>query len=250
MSRLLGLLAAAAGALVFGGARPVPSPSASQEQDPVAVPWTVGERLEYGVKFGFFSVGRGTLEVVGLDSLRGASVWHVRFTVHGSALGFHYDDSLESWFGAHDLTTRRFTQWANEDGRPRSRRYEIFPDRRYWVRNDSDTTETVESPLDDASFFYYARTLAYEMGRTYTIPRYFIRDRNPVLLQVLARQTINVPAGRFRTIVVRPVFKSRGLFGQGGQALIWLTDDADRIPVRIRGSMPIGTLEMSLRRRS
>jgi len=73
-----------------------------------------------------------------------------------------------------------------------------------------------------------------ELGRTYSIPRYFIRDRNPVIIKVLARQTISVPAGRFRTIVVQPVFRSRGLFGRGGQALIWITDDAERIPVRIR----------------
>ena len=247
MSRLLGLLLAGAGALALGGGGAQPAPAAPQE--PITVPWRPGERLDYGVKFGFFSVGRGSLEVLGLDSVRGERVWHVRFTVHGGALGYDYDDSLESWFGVADLSTRRFEQRANEDGRPRSRRYEIFPAQRYWVRNDTDTSETVDDPLDDASFFFYARTLAFEMGQTYSVPRYFIRDRNPVIIKVIARQTINVPAGRFRTIVVQPVFKSRGLFGRGGQALIWITDDADRIPVRIRGSMPIGTLEMSLRRR-
>jgi hypothetical protein len=249
VSRLVGLLAIGASGLVLGAGQPQ-SAADRPAQDSLVVPWQPGERLEYGVKFGIFSVGRGSLEVLGLDSIRGELVWHVRFTVHGGALGYHYDDSLESWFGAADLSTRRFTQQANEDGRPRSRRYEIFPDRRYWVRNDSDTSDTVEDPLDDASFFFFARTLEFEMGRTYAIPRYFIRDRNPVLIQVLARQTISVPAGRFRTIVVRPVFRSRGLFGQGGQALIWLSDDGNRIPVRIRGSLRVGTLEMSLRRRS
>jgi hypothetical protein len=245
--RPLAAVAAAAAAGLALGAGPARPQGPDAPRD--SLPWRAGERLEYGVKFGLFTVGRGSLEVLGLDTVRDVESWHVRMVIRGGALGYDLVDTTESWFGVTDLLSRRFVRNSDEDGRQRSRHFEILPESGYYVRNGTDTAATVAEPLDDASFFFYVRTMSLEVGETYTIPRYFIRDRNPVQLRVLARQTISVPAGRFRTIVVRPLFRSRGLFGQGGQALIWLTDDAQRIPVRIRGTMRVGTLELSLRAR-
>jgi hypothetical protein len=186
------------------------------------------------------------MEVVRLDTVRGDETWHVVFTVRGRALMYSLNDSLSSWIGTRDLVSRRFIQDNEENGRQRFRRYEIFPERGLWVRNDTDTAATVEEPLDDASFFYFARTIPLEVGQTYDFHRYFQRDRNPVSIRVLQRQETSVPAGRFRTIVVRPVFQSRGLFAQGGEAYIWFTDDEQRIPVKIRSRLPVGTLEMQM----
>lgn len=239
--------AAALSALLLIPATDSATTSADRRQD---APFAVGERLEYRVKFGLFTVGHASLEVVAIDTVRGTPVWHVVFAVRGRALTYTLNDSLQSWFGVSDMVSRRFIQDNEENGRHRYRRYEIFPERGIWVRNDTDTGLTVEQPLDDASFLYFARTVPLEVGRTYHFPRYYQRDRNPVTLRVLQRQHISVPAGEFATIAIRPLFQSRGLFGQGGQAVVWLSDDASRIPVRIRSSLPIGTLELSLRART
>jgi len=212
-------------------------------------PWQVGERLVYNVKFGLFSVGRATMEVVGIDTVRGEPTFHVLFNIHGRALTYTLDDSMQSWIGVRDLVTRRFVQKTVERGRMRIRSYEIYPELGYWVRDGRDTAATVQDPLDDASFFFFARTLPFEQGATYSFARYFIADRNPVTIRVIQRQEIGVPAGRFRTVAVRPIFQSRGLFGQGGQAIIWFSDDEARIPVRMRSALPVGTIEMSLRER-
>jgi hypothetical protein len=156
-------------------------------------------------------------------------------------------DSLQSWFTVRDLTSLRFYQDNNENGDRRVNHYEIHPDLGIYVQNQRDTNATTAQPLDDASFFYFARTLPLEVGRTYTLPRYFKPDRNPVTLQVLGRDTVNVPYGRFAAVAVRPTFKSRGLFGEGGQATVWLSDDEFRIPVAIRTRLSIGSLTMNLR---
>ena len=231
------------------GAQAPRAPQSVPAVDSLVRPWHVGERLVYGVKFGLFNVGTATMEVVGIDTVRGEPTYHVLFNIRGKALTYSLIDSMQSWFGVHDLVSRRFVQDTEERGRHRYRSYEILPDRGIWVRNGTDTAATVRDPLDDASFFFFARTLPLEAGRTYTFARYFIADRNPVSIRVLQRQEISVPAGRFRTIAVRPIFQSRGLFGQGGQAIIWFSDDAARIPVRMRSALPVGTIEMSLRER-
>lgn len=247
MSRLF---AAWAAAFALGvGSDPSVRQAAPAEAQAIT-PWVVGERLEYGMKFGFFNVGRGTIEVLGIDTIRGEPCYHVLFVLRGGALGYSIHDSLQSWFGVNDLVSRRFVQDNDENGRMRYRHYEIYPDRRMWVRNETDSGAAAPDPLDDASFFYFARTVPLEDRQTYVFNRYFMADRNPVTIRVIQRQTISVPAGRFRTVAVQPIFRSRGMFSQGGQAVIWFTDDSARIPVRIRASLPVGTLELSLRSRN
>jgi hypothetical protein len=42
-----------------------------------------------------------------------------------------------------------------------------------------------------------------------------------------------VPSGRYPTVVVRPSIQARGIFAEGGQAELWLSDDADRVLVQM-----------------
>lgn len=210
-------------------------------------PFAPGERMEYDVKFGIFRVGRASMEMVRIDTVRGEPVYHVIFAVRGSAIFYSLSDTLQSWFSVRDLTSRRFIQDTEENGSVRLNRYEIHPDLGYYVQNRTDTNATTAQPLDDASFFYFARTLPLEIGRTYEFRRYFKPDRNPVALRVLRRDTVDTPYGRFAAVAVQPTFRSRGLFSQGGQAVVWLSDDEFRIPVAVRTRLKFGSLSLTLR---
>ena len=239
-------LAAILGALTLAAAQPAHAPPRARPQ----MPWTIGEHLEFQVKFDLFNVGHAAMDVVGIDTIRGEPCYHVMFTIHGHAIFYTLNDSLQSWFGVNDLVSRRFTQDTDDNGTRRTRHYDLFPEQQYWVRNGTDSGETVVDPLDDASFFFFARTLPFAPNETYTLPRYFIANRNPVTIRVLGRQTIRVPAGRFPAVAVQPIFKSGGMFAQGGEAVIWFSDDSLHVPLRIRSSMIVGTLDISLRSRN
>lgn len=251
MSWRAALLAIPGAALVVavGTTAPAVRPTSAPHQDTAGpvVPFAPGERMTYDVKFGMFRVGRASMEVVGFDTVRGEPVYHVLFAVRGRAVFYSLSDTLQSWFTVRDISSRRFIQDNEENGRQRYNRYEIHPDRGFYVQNGRDTSATPSDPLDDASFFYFARTLRLDVGQTYSFRRYFKTDRNPVTLRVLGRDTIDVPAGRFAVVAVRPTFKSRGLFAEGGQATIWLSDDDARIPVAIRTRLSIGSLSINLR---
>ena len=77
------------------------------------------------------------------------------------------------------------------------------------------------------------------MGDVYTIPRYFQEDGNPVVLKVLRRETVTVPAGTFNTVVVQPMIQTDGLFGKGGEAEVYFTDDTRRMLVQLRSKVPV-----------
>ena len=66
-------------------------------------------------------------------------------------------------------------------------------------------------------------------------------------VEVLRRQRVRVAAGRFDTIVVRPIIQTDGMFGEGGQAEVYLTGDERRIIVQIKTRMKVGELNMYLR---
>jgi hypothetical protein len=199
------------------------------------------------VKFGAFKVGSGSMEVAGIEAIRGHEAWHTIFQAKGGTFFFKVNDRLESWFDTRTFSSLRHIQDIDEGSYEKERRFEIFPDRGIYTENDSEARPTVADPLDDGSFLYFIRTIPFSVGQTYEFPRYFRPDRNPVSVRVLRKETIRVPAGTFNTIVIQPIIKSRGLFSEGGRAEIWLTDDPRRIMVQMKSSTKIGTLSLFLK---
>ena len=56
-----------------------------------------------------------------------------------------------------------------------------------------------------------------------------------------------MPAGKYRTIVIQPVIKSKGIFSEKGHAEMWLTDDSRRLLVQMKTDLSIGSLSLYLR---
>lgn len=221
-------------------------------EDPLAaeVPFGPGERLEYQVKLGIFPVGSGYLTVEGLDSVRGHRTYTASLTIQGGWGPAKLHDVYRSWFDVQNLVSWRFIQDIHDPGYTSYRHYEMHPDRRRWEREDNDEFGTLGSalPIDDVGFLYFVRTLPLEVGKTYTLYRYFKQTGNPVILEVVGRAEREVPAGVFRTIVVKPTIRTTGLFGEGGNAELHFTDDERRILVYLRSEMPlVGSITLHLR---
>lgn len=211
------------------------------------VPFSVGERAEYSVKFGPFSVGSGLMEIAGIDTVRGQEAWHTIFKVRGGVPGYRVDDRLESWIDTRTFSSLRHRQELSEGSRERERQFEIFPERREYVEDNHEPRPTVDNPLDDGSFLYFIRTIPLEVGKEYVFERYFRPDRNPVRVLVLRKERIRVPAGTFETIVIRPIIKAKGVFSENGRAELWLTDDDKRLMVQMKSRLSIGSLNLYLK---
>ena len=212
------------------------------------VPFDTGERLTFDVRFGGIKVGTGRMEVVGFQDIRGRETWHTRFTVKGGIPLYRVNDRLESWIDTRTFESLRFVQDLEEGRRDKERFYEIYPEQAtYSEKGEVEHAPSVEDPLDDAAFMYFVRTIPLEVGKTYSFDRYFRPDRNPVQIRVLRKETVNVPAGKFQTIVIQPVIKSKGIFSEKGHAEMWLTDDPRRLLVQMKTDLSIGSLSLYLR---
>lgn len=230
----------------------LPTPWATRiERRVAAVPFGPGENLEYEVKLGWFSVGSGFLKVMEVDTVRGRQTYHVVMGMEGGIPLARVNDRFESWLDVEDLKSHRFIQDVHEVRYHRFRQYEFYPDEMRYERLDTDSGGELASsePLDDISFVYFVRTLPLEVGQTYTLNRYFRESGNPVVIHVLRKERVEVPAGTFDTVVVRPIIQTRGLFSEGGEAEIYFSDDERRLVVRLESKVPVvGDFTLLLRK--
>lgn len=219
----------------------------------MAVPFGPGERMEYRVKLGRIDVGEGYLAVQGVDTVRGFPTYRLDLKIDASALfgAARLNDRYQSWLDTRTLVSRRFIRDLDQTGYQGRRVFEIYPEEKRWERVDADKGEATPSvlPLDEISFLYYVRTLPLKVGEEYNLNRYFKLDGNPVTVKVLRRERVTVPAGTFETVVLQPVIRTSGLFSEGGEAEIYLTDDENRHLVYLRSKIPVvGSLSLHLTR--
>ena len=233
------------GTVAVAAAQPPPRDSATTA-DPRS--W-VGERLHYDAKFGVIPLGSAELLVAGVDTIQNTEALHIRFIIDGGNFLYQLHDQWDSWVALQDFTSRRFIQDLDEGGHRRHNAYDIYPDSGVYVRHfesGDSTFPTSPQPLDDAAFFYFVRTVPLEPGQRYEFDRYFKPDRNPVVLEVLGRDTLDVPAGRFDCLVVRPIIKGGGIFKEGADGKLWISNDERRLVVQIKSRFVFGAITFRL----
>jgi hypothetical protein len=238
LSLRLGRLAAVAAALA--------GPVAARAQQP----FSVGERAEYDVKYGIVHAGTGSLSVVGVDTVRQRDAYRFRMTLSAQVnlllYRYTFRDTMQSWADTASFHSLRFTQDQHDRGGLRVKRYEIFPERSTYSDNGKPEQGSVANPLDDISFLFFVRTQALEAGTTREFGRYFKPDKNPLILKVLRRDTIEAAGKKWPTIVVQPIIKTSTIFGNG-EGRVWISDDSARIIVQINLKLSIGSINMKLR---
>ncbi|HEX5580054.1 MAG TPA: DUF3108 domain-containing protein [Gemmatimonadaceae bacterium] len=213
------------------------------------VPFGVGERMEYDVRFGSIKAGSGSMEVRGIETVRGRPTYHTVFEVKGGIPFFRVHDVFASWMDTTTLSSLRFVQDQDEGPKERQRRYEIYPDRQVFtelVTGEGEEEPSVANPVDDGSFLYFIRTVPLEVGQTYAFDNYFRPDRNPVVIRVLRREQVKVPAGTFDAIVIQPSIKTKGIFSEKGRAEVWLSDDDRRMMLQMKSKLSFGSLNLYL----
>lgn len=103
-----------------------------------------------------------------------------------------------------------------------------------------------ESTLDPLSSFYFIRTLPLEVGKSVFIDIFDSEKLYKAEVRVLKKEVLETSAGKFNTVLIKPIVKSDGIFFGKGDILIWLTDDSRRIPVMLKTRIPFGSVKAIL----
>jgi hypothetical protein len=224
--------------LMVGSALPA---AAQMVSVPEHLPFAVGERLTYRARVARMgATGRGTMWIEGPVTVRGRSVYVLRFDFQAGLGPVKAVDRTESWLDPLTMASLRFHKHERHPLSKHTERVELFPERRHWEAEDGRTGESLtDAPLDELSFMYFIRTLPLTDDSTHRFNRHFEADRNPASVRVLRRETVTTTAGEFRTILVEMRVRDPRRYRGEGVIRINLSDDARRLPVRIESTMPV-----------
>jgi hypothetical protein len=67
---------------------------------------------------------------------------------------------------------------------------------------------------------------------------------------VLGTEQVEVPAGKFDALVIRPTIKAKGVFSESGRAQIWISNDENHLLLQMTSHLKFGTLSLHLRSRA
>lgn len=227
---------------------------------PRAVPFRIGDEAEYSMLLGPVSFGRMYLRVEAQDTIRSTPAYRLTMEMKGGVPFYRVDDRTVSWLATEPYRSLRFEEVLRQGSYRRHRRWDLNHDNLTATREDWDEDAGAYRPhrrqrdlpmppgaLDEISYLFLIRALPLEIGRTYEFNRHFEEDGNPVIVEVLRRERIRVPAGTFETIVVRPIIQTGGLFAEEGEAEVFISDDDRRLVVQIKSRMRRGAVSMYLR---
>jgi hypothetical protein len=198
-----------------------------------------------GWSFRWVTAGRATLELLPADA---PGTWQIRSLAwcNGFFQTFYpVRDTVLSLIDSHGIYPLKFEKHLHEGGYKASLSA-VYDQARHMV-STQDTVFPIEPFTHDVlSAFYYIRTQRLVVGDTLELAA--VSGKKKYSLKVLChgRETIEVAAGTFKTLIVEPVLKEDGLFKAKGKLTIWVTDDEAHMPVKMQSKIPVGSIKAEL----
>lgn len=226
------------------------SGSSSARRRPEKMPWGVGEKLTFAIRWGIITGGYAHMEVREKINLAGRDTYRIVSQARSAAFFdpfYKVRDVIESYMDAEHLHTVRYEQDINE-GRYSKHSVIMYDHDNGYAFEDGYRFEVPRHVQDVLSSLYFLRTKDIKKGGVYEFDVGTGKENWPLVIKVHGRERIRVPAGRFDTIVVEPLIREEeGIFKQAkGSLKVWLTDDERKMPVRMSSRIPIGSISAVL----
>lgn len=209
----------------------------------LAAPFARGEKIDYVVKWGFITAGHALLSVE-------PQIWHEKnvYRIYSAAnssglIGSIYPvkDRSESIVSRKDFSGLSFHKEVNE-GKYHQQEQMTFDQINGKAIYADGIVDIARGTVDVLASLYLVRLKSLTPGKEFTVKVCNNRKNYELVVRVIARETVTVPAGEFNTIVVEPLLKQEGIFMHKGRLFVYLTDDQERLPVLLRSKIAVGSI--------
>lgn len=220
-------------------------------------PFKVGEWLEYKMSYsGFLKAGTATLELKESE-LDGKKVYHaVGFGKTSTIIGWFFKvrDTYESYFDKETSKPYLFKRDVNEGGHIIRRDIKFDQEKKIARVEDFKYKTTKEFVFEDVqdmiSAFYFLRNVNIDTLKTndeIALDMFFDSKTYPFKLKILGKETIRTKFGKIKTLKIRPIVQSGRVFKESESVTIWVTADANKIPIKLKANLAVGSLRAELR---
>jgi hypothetical protein len=214
-----------------------------------------GEYLEYDVSYGFFDAATATLEIKPeTENINGRRTMHV--IGKGRSNGalrwfFKVDDQYETYLDEEAMLPWKFVRHVREGGYAldRSIHFDHYENKATVFQKDTKNYLVKPNSQDLLSAFYYARTLELrdaKIGQEFVINTFFDREMYPLKIKYLGKEEIKTSLGKFNSLKFRPMVEEGRVFKEEEDMTLWLSDDANKVPIRLKTNLVVGSIKMDL----
>jgi hypothetical protein len=217
----------------------------------------VGEWFKFRIHYGFINAGFATLEVKEA-SFNNKKVFHVvgrGYTTGVSRFFFKVNDLYESYIDKETSNPYQFVRKINEGGYTKNQEgFFDHQENKVLVIDRKHKTEkkiTVPRNVQDIlSSFYYLRNYPnidkINVGESVAIDMFMDDETTKFRLKYLGRENITTKFGVISTMIFRPLVQSGRIFKEEESVTVWISADENRLPVRIKASLVVGSIKADL----
>ena len=99
------------------------------------------------------------------------------------------------------------------------------------------------------SSFYYLRNQKIDtlkIGEEISIDMFLDSQIYPFKLRFLGKETLKTKVGKVKTLKFRPLVQAGRIFKAQESVTLWITDDANKIPIKLSADLSVGSLRAEL----
>jgi len=213
-----------------------------------------GEKIQFTVFYNVVGiyVNAGTaVFTTGLKTYNNKEAYHV---VAEGTTNRKYDwifkvrDRYESYFDAETFRSLRFFRSIKE-GDFEHEEDIIFDRSRNTAYTNKKTYKLSHNVMDVINAVYYARNIdynAYQPGDRIPFDIFLDGEVYNTYIRYMGKEVVKTRYGKFKAIKLKPMLIKGSIFDGGEKMTLWVTDDANHIPVRAESPISVGSVKVDL----
>ena len=239
------------------------SVSALGQGEPINSAFTFGEELQFDVSYGWINLAEAKLQIH-RRVVNENSRPHYKIDAFGKTKGAAtiFGRVNDNW-GTHVDTSTLLPSLSYryiEEGKYRKNEKVFFDQQNkkakmeLYDRENRNLKESKEYKLpgqvqDLVSGFYYLRTMDLtnlKKGQSILITGFFDKEIYNLKLIYDGKEKLSTQVGDFDTFKFTPIMPSNKLFRGEHPVTIWVSDDQNKIPLKIKAKLMVGALNMDI----
>ncbi|RSK41718.1 DUF3108 domain-containing protein [Mangrovimonas spongiae] len=217
-----------------------------------------GEWFRFEMSYsGFLKAGEATLEVKD-KTYKGTPVYHVvgkGWTTGAIKWFFKVEDRYESYFDKSTIIPYKFIRDIDEGGHTKDVVIHFDQEVQKAYINDKkhrqkSVIETEPNVQDMVSTFYYLRNQLdvsnLKIGDEVFVNMFFDKENYGFKIKYLGEETISTNFGKVNALKFRPYVMAGRVFKEEESLTLWVSNDKNRVPLRIKADLAVGSLRADL----
>ncbi len=222
-----------------------------------------GEIIKYKVHYGFVNAAEGKMIISDkIFDINGRPCYKI--DVFGRSVGMfdlflRIRDNWGTYLDTAAIVTQKFYRIIEEG---KYRKHEIVDfdqteniakvrtyNKKKKLWRPMEKFDTPTNVQDMVSGYYFLRTFDFSKlkeGEIITIDAFFDDEVYDFQIRYLGKETVKTKLGKIRSVVLSPIMPENSLFDGEDAIRVWISNDANKVPLKIKAKMFVGAVEIDI----